>query len=171
MAPSLMRRCLGIALVLLTHGVVAAEAQPISRWYGVVGPYFRKGPNVEAGVGGRIGVWNGVGTFAEFAVLTGDLLDARVVSVGLSYDVLSARSDRKTIPFATLGYSRMAGDIILHGQGGAKNFINISAGLNHWFSDRIGLMFEVRDYVNVQHRKTDMPGFRVGVGVRFRRTQ
>jgi len=66
---------------------------------------------------------------------------------------------QKTVPFLTGGYTLAFRD-------GAANMVHFGGGATHWFSERLGLRIEARDYV-----PTDSPRFqyfvvRIGISGR-----
>jgi hypothetical protein len=63
-------------------------------------------------------------------------------------------------PYATIGYS-------LFFRSGTASLLNFGGGANWWFSDRLGLKFEVRDHVRPDSRLTvHFWGVRAGVTIR-----
>ena len=61
---------------------------------------------------------------------------------------------RKTVPFVTGGYSLAFRD-------GAINLIHYGGGFNHWFNDRWGMRFEVRNHTQTRSAEYQLLQFRV----------
>ena len=70
------------------------------------------------------------------------------------FAVLSFNPGRKTIPFVTGGYSLAFRD-------GAINLIHYGGGFNHWFNDRWGMRFEVRNHTQTRSAEYQLLQFRV----------
>ncbi len=98
-------------------------------------------PAGNFGIGMDIRIWRGLGASGELGLIAagGDALG--MASLNATYQFNRSPFRQKGIvPFITGGYtSASTGEA---GAGGA----NIGGGINWWFSKRLGLRFDVRDY-------------------------
>jgi hypothetical protein len=135
---------------------------------------------VSAGGGGEFFVYKGLGMGAEasYAHLgRGPDLQAWIASGDLSYHFDRNARRGKTDPFVVLGVSGFfptrglpAGNSVFFPDesGRGEPAGNFGGGVNLWFAKRVGLRFEVRDYI--QEYASSGPGhdvsFRVGISLR-----
>ena len=82
-----------------------------------------------------------------------------VFSPGVFYQF---RSTSRTRPFVRGGYA------LLFGQGNASA-LHVGGGVDRWFNARLGMSFEVRDYILPEQLDNNLLEFRVGVLFRERR--
>jgi hypothetical protein len=68
-------------------------------------------------------------------------------------------SDNKVEPFVTGGYTHFF-------RWGTPNGINFGGGVNYWFSNHVGLRFEVRDNARGNRPLHHFVGFRIGLTFR-----
>jgi len=76
-----------------------------------------------------------------------------LLSPGVFYQFKPAR---KTVPFVTGGYSLAFRD-------GAINLVHYGGGINHWFNNRWGMRFEVRDHIQPQSAEYHLLQFRIAL--------
>jgi hypothetical protein len=69
------------------------------------------------------------------------------------------RTTRKSVPFVTGGYT-------LAFRNGAYNLVHFGGGFNHWFGNRWGMRFEVRDHIDPHYPELNVLQFRVGFVLR-----
>ncbi len=131
----------GYGYLFVTPGAVIGDGASATLTFGGGGEGLIKGGfGVSADVGYLFfpqgGFGSGVGIF----------------SPGVIYQF---RTARRTVPFVTGGYS-------LAFRQGAYNLIHFGGGINHWFSNRWGLRFEVRDHLDPKYPQYNLLQFRVG---------
>jgi hypothetical protein len=78
-----------------------------------------------------------------------------LLSAGALYQF---RRASRTRPFVTGGYS-----LFFANSDGHAHAFHFGGGVDHWLSDRVGLMFEVRDYVLPEDFNTNLLQFRIGL--------
>lgn len=136
-----------IPILILTGMVGTAAAQP-QQGRGAVAAYaaggaVTDGDNGEGfwqfGGGGEYVFSNGLGVGIDVGVVTAGGFDAAagVFSAGPLFEF---KPDRKTAPFLTGGYT-------LFFREGTANAFHFGGGVRHWFGNRFGMRFEVRDEV------------------------
>lgn len=131
-------------LALLLCGVASAQSQG----YLFFAPgQLRAGGHsafaMDFGGGGKFVSRSGLGGGAELGIVGPKEHFADSVfglfSLNGYYDV---KPSGKVVPFFTGGYSRSFG----HGSGG--NWGNFGLGMNYWFGNKTGLLFEFRDHIH-----------------------
>jgi hypothetical protein len=75
-----------------------------------------------------------------------------MLSPGMVYQF---RTNRKTVPFVSGGYT-------LAFRQGTENLVYGGGGFNHWFGNRWGLRFEVRDQIAPRDPEYNFLQFRIG---------
>jgi hypothetical protein len=163
-----MRRAITIAITLLALSIpVFSQSQTSERrghFYGVVGPGVGAdagdtGGTVQFGFGGEGLLTQSAGIGGEIAYLApvkGVSNGFGIASVMGGYHFRKEGSDQKVIPFASGGYS-------LFFRENAGSGINFGGGVNYWMKGRVGLRFEVRDYMVVLDGVANLVTFRVGI--------
>jgi len=163
-----MRTTITVAITLLALSApVFSQTQTNERrglFYGVVGPGVGAGAGeiggtVQFGFGGEGLVTKSAGIGGEIAYLApvkGVSNGLGIASVMGGYHFRTEGSDQKAIPFASGGYS-------LFFREGAGSGINFGGGVNYWMKERVGMRFEVRDYIVVLDGVANLVTFRVGI--------
>ncbi|MCW5983425.1 MAG: hypothetical protein KIT09_35360 [Bryobacteraceae bacterium] len=82
-----------------------------------------------------------------------------MASVNPAYHFLNRRGGGKLVPFVTGGYS-------LGFRGGVGHFFNYGGGATYWFSRKVGLRLELRDYRYASNPRENLLTFRVGASFR-----
>ncbi len=160
-----MMRYLAVLTMLLMAGAASAQS---SRWYGFLAPGAVSGEGsstrtYQMGGGGELHLVHGLGAGAELSAIgTGERFASSVFglfSINGYYHFLENRR-YKADPFVTAGYS-------LAFRTGTANLFNFGAGVNYWFHEKIGLLFEFRDNVwPVGDATAHYWGFRIGFSFR-----
>jgi len=121
------------------------------------------GSTLNIGGGGEGLLYKGLGVGADIGYLfpRQDFgCGFGLLSVDGSYHFGARTPGRKVVPFVTAGYS-------LAFRSGHANLANFGGGLDYWFTDRVGLRAEFRDYVwGCYGCSTHFWGVRLGVAFR-----
>ena len=100
------------------------------------------GTTLNLGGGGEGLLKGGLGASADLSYVffpkEGFRSGLGLFSPGVLYQF---RTSRKTVPFVTGGYSMAF-------RNGVYNMVHLGGGFNHWFDNRWGVRFEVRDHVD-----------------------
>lgn len=91
------------------------------------------------GGGGEYVASSGLGLRLDVGVLTDSGLD-EAVGIFTPGVLFEFKPERRTAPFVTTGYTLLF-------RSGTANGLHFGAGVRHWFRERFGIRFEVRDDV------------------------
>jgi hypothetical protein len=116
---------------------------------------------IQFGGGGEFNLYKGLGIGLDLGYM--NPIEAMSSGVGVfsanGLYSFSRNGGTKLVPFITGGYSLLfRGDVL--------NAVNFGGGLNYWFSDKAGLRFEFRDYVQPQHWDAHFIQGRIGINIR-----
>jgi len=117
---------------------------------------------LQFGAGGEAVLGKGVGVGAEMGALgiRQDYLDTVSGVLSLNgYYHFRHRRELKADPFVTGGYSLLF-------RAGHANLANLGAGLNYWFTGRLGARLEIRDQFNTNGTIEHFWGVRFGLAFR-----
>ena len=103
-----------------------------------------KKTTLQAGVGGHLVVYKGLGLNVETGALfhpgNGEA-HTSLTSFGASYHFLNSQSPRKIVPFVTAGYTYAVNSTMPN-----MHMLNFGGGVDYWFRENLGLRLEVRDH-------------------------
>ena len=140
-------------------GVLESEAQGIG--YVLAGPvgvsgFYGRGTTGHVGVGGELLLRNQFAIGAEIGLMS----YAAVFAVNGGAHFVRDRS-RRLVPFASGGYVKWSSNE------GSFDGMNVAAGADYWFKQRLGMRIEVRDHIRPDSRGTvQYWSFRAGVAFR-----
>ncbi len=113
----------------------------------------------HVGAGGEALIYRGIGVGAEIGYLNpwrDFSAGIGILSLNGSYHFNRAQ---KLSPFITGGYS-------LAFRSGHANLVNVGAGVNYWFHDRVGLRLEFRDHIYTGYPTSHYVSGRIGLSIR-----
>jgi hypothetical protein len=152
-------------LVLSLPAFAQAQAREHrSLFYGVGGVGVgvgggASGGTFQLGFGGEGLITQSVGMGGEISYLgafEGIRNGIGIASVTGGYHFEGTGSGRRVVPFASGGYSLLF-------RSGSTSGVNFGGGVNYWMKDRVGLRFEVRDYVFPLDGVANVVSVRVGI--------
>jgi hypothetical protein len=113
-------------------------------------------PTVNIGGGAEGLIQRGLGASVDLSYLffprSGFSAGFGMFSPGMVYQF---RTDRKTVPFVSGGYT-------LAFRQGIEHLAYAGGGFNHWFGNRWGMRFEVRDQIAPRDPEYNFLQFRIG---------
>ena len=139
-----------IVLLLIPAAVPAQEERRSQESDGQGYAFFAPGAvgfngtgTYHFGTGGEFNIYRGLGMGVEIGYLTPMKNMGSGIGVFSANGLYSFSTDlsSKIVPFVTAGYSLLF-------RSGYANAFNFGGGAHYWFSDRVGLRFEVRDHVS-----------------------
>ncbi len=162
-----MKRPLLIPILLVVLSIPLFAQQPRehrSLFYGVGGAGVgvgggASGGTFQVGFGGEGLITKSAGMGGEISYLgafEGIRSGIGIASVTGGYHFEAAGSGKKVVPFASGGYSLLF-------RSGSTSGVNFGGGVNYWMKDRVGLRFEVRDYLFPLDGVANVVSFRVGI--------
>ena len=154
---------LAVVLGFLASSAHAQDGQEVNFRHGL--GYVFAGPTVvfngrsnesvwQVGGGGEYQFTNGLGIGSEVGVISEHVGQW---SVNPYFHFQSADRSGKFIPFVTAGYTGT------HNLEDSKNWFNVGGGVDYWIKERIGVRFEARHNVDLNHSgPRHYTGLRVG---------
>ena len=161
-----MRKAMIVTLGLLPFlsGITFGQALETTPKTGYGYAFFTPGalvadgasPTINIGGGGEGLIKGGLGASVDLSYLffprSGFGAGFGMFSPGMVYQF---RTNRKTVPFVSGGYT-------LAFRQGTENLVYGGGGFNHWFGNRWGLRFEVRDQIAPRDSEYNFLQFRIG---------
>jgi hypothetical protein len=153
-----------IGLFLFPGGIAFGQAPETTPKTGYGYAFFTPGvlvgdgasPTVNIGGGAEGLIKGGLGASVDLSYLffprSGFGEGFGMFSPGMVYQF---RTNRQTIPFVSGGYT-------LAFRQGTENLVYAGGGFNHWFGNRWGLRFEVRDQIAPRDPEYNFLQFRIG---------
>ena len=155
---------LAVSLSLSLSGMASSQAPETtpkaSYGYAFITPGVVVGdgasPTINIGAGAEGLIKGGLGASIDLSYLffpkSGFGEGFGMFSPGMIYQF---RTNRKTVPFISGGYT-------LAFRQGTESLVYGGGGFNHWFSNRWGLRFEVRDQIAPRDPEYNFLQFRIG---------
>jgi hypothetical protein len=149
-------------LFLLPAFALAQSTENRRGWgygfFGIGGATAGNSTIYQAGGGGEVLLYKGLGVGAEGGAIGTSGSGAGTFSVNGAYHFLNSKSSQKLVPFVTSGYTFLA-------PSDETNLFNFGGGVNYWAGEHVGLRVEVRDHVFPNGNEHL---FNVRVGITFR---
>jgi hypothetical protein len=150
-----------LLLSTITYGQAPEAIPKTSYGYAFFTPGVLVGeganPTINMGAGAEGLIKGGLGASVDLSYLffprSGFSEGFGMFSPGMLYQF---GRDRKTVPFTCGGYT-------LAFRQGTENLVYGGGGFNHWFSNRWGLRFEVRDQIAPRDPEYNFLQFRIGL--------
>ena len=160
-----MKQCfLLVALISVLAFTLNAQAGGHSaQAYAFFGAHATEGEfgnQLSLGTGGEGFLYRGLAAGADLAYMfpRGHTSDGiGLLTVNPSYHFVNGDRSNRFVPFVTGGYA-------LAFRGGAANLVNFGGGATYWFSQRLGVRIEARNYRTTSYDATTQ--FRFGMAFR-----
>ena len=153
-----------LGLIQFLGGITMGQAPDATTKMGYGYAFFTPGivvgdgadPTINVGAGAEGLIKGGLGASMDLSYLFfprgGFGAGFGMFSHGMVYQF---RTDRRTVPFFSGGYT-------LGFREGTENLVYAGAGFNHWFGNRWGMRFEIRDQIFPREPEYNLLQFRVG---------